>query len=123
MYMAPHAPHQPAQPDVMYETAFANLTAPRTPAWNISAPDHHWLVSMQSGMTDEVVRESDEMFRRRWRTLISVDTMVGALIVKLDTMGELDRTYILYSSDHGYHLGQWRIPGTREQYMKLLIIC
>ena len=100
-YVAPHAPHQPAQPDIMHEQDFADLTAPRTPAWNLSAPDHHWLVAMQQPLTDEIARESDEMFRRRWRTLLSVDKLVGNLVATLERIGEIDRTYILYSADHG----------------------
>ena len=41
-YIGPHAPHQSATPDIMHEGKFADRIAPRTPAWNYSAPDHHW---------------------------------------------------------------------------------
>lgn len=127
--IAPHAPHQPAQPDVNYTTLFAPLAAPRTAAWNLSAADHHWLVSSQAPMTAAVAAMSDEMFRRRWRALKSVDDMVGGLVDMLRDVGELDRTVIVcknpctncsipaalvsltpkqfpqvYTSDHGYHV-------------------
>ena len=52
-------------------------------------------------LTAEVARESDEMFRRRWRALLSVDKLVGNVIDKLQQLGVLNNTYILYSSDHG----------------------
>lgn len=90
------------------------MRAPRTPAWNVSAPDHHWLVSMQPPLAPLDVDESDEMFRRRWRALQSVDDMVGSLVATLREMGEIDRTFMVYTADHGYHLGQWRIPAHKE---------
>lgn len=114
LYIGVHAPHQPATPDVKYESLFPNVTAPRTPAWNMSAADHHWLVSMQQPLATLDVRESDEMYRRRLRSLQSVDDLIGALLETLDEIGELDRTFVLFSSDHGYHVGQWRIPAHKE---------
>ena len=69
-----------------HETAFSDAKAPRTPAWNYSGQDHHWLISEQQPLSTLDAEESDEMFRRRWRTLISVDNLVGNLI---DTLTEM----------------------------------
>ena len=35
--------------------------------------------------------------------------MVEDVVKTLERSGELDNTYIFYSSDHGYHLGKKRI--------------
>eukprot|EP01050_Picozoa_sp_SAG11_P010642 SAG11_NODE_1078_length_5963_cov_5.690825_3_plen_130_part_00 len=128
----------------MHETKFAKLKAPRTPAYNLSAPDHHWLVSSQQPLAvlDEgtgyqsrtvcmmslvVVRwpctitparclrteESDEMFRRRWRALQSVDEMIGEIVQTLEELKQLDQTVIIYTADHGASIWFCKIPSGR----------
>ena len=48
----------------------------------------------------------DNTFRNRWRTLLSVDDMIGDLIESLHKNDELNNTYIVYASDNGFHLGE-----------------
>jgi hypothetical protein len=40
------------------------------------------------------------------RALKGVDDMIGELVAKLDALGQLDNTYIVYVSDNGFQLGQ-----------------
>ena len=61
-------------------------------------------------MTNETVQKVDEVFRDRWRTLVSVDVMVEKLVHALEQYKMLDNTYIILTSDHGYHLGQFAMP-------------
>ena len=46
----------------------------------------------------------------RWRTLLSVDVMVEKVVHALEQYELLADTYILLTSDHGYHLGQFAMP-------------
>ena len=51
----------------------------------------------------------DATFTDRWRTLLSVDDLVEAVVKALDAAGVLNETFIFYTSDHGYHLGALRL--------------
>ena len=44
-----------------------------------------------------------------------MDEIVGAVVDKLTAAGVIDKTFIFYSSDHGYKQGQWRV-GTSKQH-------
>jgi arylsulfatase A-like enzyme len=39
-----------------------------------------------------------------------VDDLVDVLLDRLEESGDIDNTYIIFSSDNGYHIGQHRIP-------------
>ena len=57
----------------------------------------------------------DEFYKARQRTLISVDELVETVINKLDDAGVLDNTYIFYTSDNGYHIGNHRLQAGKLQ--------
>ena len=60
---------------------------------------------------------NDLHYRQRLRSLQSVDELVDALIQRLDAYGILDNTYIIYTSDNGYSIGQHRRqPGKESGY-------
>lgn len=48
----------------------------------------------------------DEIQRKRWQTLLSVDDLVEAVVKSLNEKGFLDNTYVFFTSDNGFHLGQ-----------------
>ena len=52
----------------------------------------------------------DEVFRNRWRTLLSVDDAVDNIMKVFETKGMLDETIAMFTSDHGYHLGTYGLP-------------
>jgi glucan phosphoethanolaminetransferase (alkaline phosphatase superfamily) len=37
-----------------------------------------------------------------WRSLLSVDDLIQAVVDKLEAGGVMDKTFIFYTSDHGY---------------------
>lgn len=48
-------------------------------------------------------------FRARLRALRSVDDAVGATVRRLRRLGELDDTYVVFTSDNGHGLGEHRV--------------
>lgn len=105
-------PHLPATPAPWHEAAAAelNISAPRTPNFNQQCTDHNHLLATHEILDAEEVGHIDDLMRSRWGVLMSIDDLVAGLVDALEDAGVMDNTYFLFSSDHGYHLGQFRIP-------------
>ncbi|QDU62203.1 Arylsulfatase [Planctomycetes bacterium Pan216] len=46
----------------------------------------------------------------------NIDKQIGRVLQKLDAMGELDNTYIFYTSDHGIAIGRHGLQGKQNLY-------
>lgn len=63
------------------------------------------------------VTELDQIYRHRLGNLAYIDDMVGSVIQKMDELGILDNTYIIYTTDNGFHMGNHRLrAGKRCPY-------
>ncbi|XP_055905901.1 N-acetylglucosamine-6-sulfatase-like [Eupeodes corollae] len=115
--IAPPAPHAPFTPAPRHRNAFAGLKAPRTSNFNVLSGnlDKHWLVAFGEKMSTRLISNLDIFFQKRWESLLAVDEMVGSIISSLNQTGELDNTYIVFTSDNGYHLGQFAQPFDKRQ--------
>lgn len=116
--VAPTAPHQtfnvtgkwPPIPAARHASLFQNVTAPRTPNFNPVVHNKPSWVGQLPLMNSTTIAHVDEVARARAQTLQSVDEMVAHLFDILEEEGELENTVIIYSADHGYHLGNHRVP-------------
>eukprot|EP00927_Polykrikos_kofoidii_P050237 TRINITY_DN44158_c0_g1_i1.p1 TRINITY_DN44158_c0_g1~~TRINITY_DN44158_c0_g1_i1.p1 ORF type:complete len:545 (-),score=54.69 TRINITY_DN44158_c0_g1_i1:54-1688(-) len=114
--VASKGPHVPATPAPWYATKFSDLVAPRSPDYNASKQqlaNHHALIANQPPITASEALQIDELFRNRWRTLLSVDDAIEGMWYALQDVGVLHRTYFVITSDHGYNLGQHRLPSCK----------
>ncbi|OAQ60601.1 arylsulfatase [Pochonia chlamydosporia 170] len=94
-----------------HKLLFPDVRAPRTPNFNPSTPGHVNYLKNLPQFTPEQLQYSDHFYRARLQALQSVDELVGGLIARLEESPEvLANTYIIYTSDNGYHIGQHRMP-------------
>src|SRR5829696_5891255 len=115
LYLAPFAPHQPSIPAPRHAQAFAEAWAPRSAAFNeADVSDKPSWVRARPVLSDEQVAEIDAQYRDRLRTLLAVDEMVATLVETLEATGELENTYLFFTSDNGFLLGEHRLPIGKE---------
>ncbi|KAM3600590.1 uncharacterized protein V6R79_025502 [Siganus canaliculatus] len=116
LMLTPPAPHSPWTAAPQYEKEFSNVKAPRDGSYDKPGKDKHWLLRQPvNPMPSSSVSFLDDAYRRRWQSLLSVDDMVEALVKKLENMKQLNNTYVLYTSDNGYHTGQFSLPIDKRQ--------
>uniref|UniRef100_A0A4W3I4T4 N-acetylglucosamine-6-sulfatase n=1 Tax=Callorhinchus milii TaxID=7868 RepID=A0A4W3I4T4_CALMI len=116
MMISTPAPHSPWTAAPQYAKSFQNVKAPRNSNFNIHGKDKHWLIRQaKTPMTNSSLQFLDNAFRKRWQTLLSVDDLVETVIKELDQLKELDNTYIFFTSDNGYHTGQFSMPIDKRQ--------
>ena len=60
------------------------------------------------------VAYNDHFYRQRLRALQAVDELVDSIFSRLENYGILDNTYVFYSTDNGYHIGQHRLQPGKE---------
>ncbi|MSQ03070.1 MAG: multidrug transporter [Myxococcales bacterium] len=118
-YVATYAPHAPAVPPPRYAEAFAGTAAPRGGAVNEAdvTDKPAWLQALAL-LDGPATRKLDATARRRLASMLGVRDLVDRLIDALGRTGELDRTYLVFSSDNGYHLGQHRMPEGKDTYFE-----
>lgn len=93
---------------------FKDYKIPRTANFNPDTPSGVGWVRALPKLNDTVVEYNDEFQRSRLRALQAVDEMVETLVHKLEAHGVLDETYIFYTTDNGYHIGQHRLHPGKE---------
>jgi arylsulfatase A-like enzyme len=113
LYLAPVAPHKPANYAPRHAMAFTGEKAPRPPSFDQAdlSAEPQWLRSKKP-LSPKMVQRIDWLYQDRMRAMLGVDDMVGALVASLERSGRLQDTYIFLTSDNGFHLGQHRLrPG------------
>ena len=106
---APHAPYTPAP---RHANAFPGVTAPRDPAYDRLPTDAPPWLAGATPLTSSMRTAIDRAFRKRAQSVQAIDDLVGRLRAALTAAGVADETYLVFSSDNGYHMGEHQLtPG------------
>lgn len=110
--LATFAPHFPAVPAPRDEHRFTRLRAPHGVTWNdVPANAAPWLAS-RPGLTRKQIIRCNKSYRSRVQSVQAVDRMVGDLEGTLKRSHQLHRTVFVFSSDNGFHIGDYALtPG------------
>ncbi len=111
---APHAPYTPAP---RYATAASTVAYPKTAAYDrVPQNPPSWLRARRP-LTSAQQRRITRAYRMRVEDVMSVDDMIGHLESVLHATGEARNTYFIFSSDNGYHMGEYRLmPGKQTAF-------
>jgi len=110
MWLGTSAPHAPADPAPRHEGAFPDARLPRTLSFDeedvSDKPD--W-VRDNPPLDQKQIAHMENLYRNRLRSMLAVDEMIGRLVDALRKSGELDNTYVFFTSDNGWHAGEHRL--------------
>lgn len=110
VYFASYAPHQPATPAPRHANLFPGVTAPRLPSFNeadVSTKPAY--IQAMPLLTTAQIQQIDSLYRKRLQSLQSVDEFIASLVSTLQSLGQLDNTYIFFTTDNAFHLGEKRM--------------
>jgi len=110
------APHSPPEVPERYLNSFANASLPRPPNFDeVDVLDKPaWVKAFPRLTLDQITKEQTK-YRQRLRSMLAVEDLLRQTIATLQETGEIDNTYIIFTSDNGFHQGQHRlVPGEKK---------
>jgi N-acetylglucosamine-6-sulfatase len=110
-YVAPIAPHAPATPAPRDAHTFDGVEGPRYSSFDeaVISDKPPWIRQLPR-LTSDRVSNIDNSHENRVESLQAVDDMVQGVVRTLRDAHEMRNTYIFFTSDNGFHLGEHRIP-------------
>lgn len=112
LFISVYAPHGPSTAAPRHQALFNDLTYPQNPSFREEdLSDKPELIRALTETGDDFDEgDANSLFRARTRSLQAADELVEDIILALEKNGQLENTYIIFTSDNGFHLGEHRIP-------------
>ncbi len=109
IYYASYSPHTPYAYPKELKGTFADAHYPRTPDFDeADVSDKFGLTRTRGALSASDLSTIDETFRKRIRSVQVLDQTVADLVQSLADQDALDNTYLMFTSDNGYIMGNHR---------------
>jgi len=110
---APHAPYTPAP---RYVGKF-NVQAPRTAAFNAKGTNMPEWLQQHVALDANQIALIDTQFNLRVEAVQAVDDLISGVFATLQATGHANDTYVFFTSDNGYHMGDHMLePGKQTAF-------
>jgi arylsulfatase A-like enzyme len=104
------APHDPANSAPKYAGAFASAPLPIDARFNEkNVKDKPGWIRAIRRFGPGLIAKIQARYQRRLETLLSVDDAIQRIVEELAARGQLDNTYMIFTSDNGFIQGQHRL--------------
>ncbi len=119
---APYAAHLSVEPEQMTADRHNLLFQDEIPLGILQADEYRGLTDQPSELAaipdypPEALERWAGVYQNRLRTIQALDEGLGRMLDSLKKTGQLDRTLIVFTSDHGFAMGQHRHFGKRFPY-------
>ena len=115
LYVLPYNPHSPSVAAPRHEGMFATAELPRPPSFDeADVSDKPAFIRGLPPLDQDQIAYLEYEYRRRIASLQAVDDMVESIVGALGETGQLDNTYVIYSSDNGFHMGEHRLIAGKD---------
>ncbi|MFH0864433.1 MAG: sulfatase [Candidatus Gottesmanbacteria bacterium] len=110
-YITTYAPHSPSNPAPRHvNMTFNPMPVPPTPpSFNEADVSDKPIELQRILLPDETIATGSAYYLKKIRSLQAIDDLVEAVINALTAKGVLNNTYVIFTSDNGFHLGIHRL--------------
>jgi N-acetylglucosamine-6-sulfatase len=107
------APHAPPDVAARHQNSFVDTPLPSPDNFNEDdlSDKPEWVQSNDT-LSPAEIEDMQTLYRERLRSMLSVEDLLEQTIATLRQTRELGNTYIFFTSDNGFHLGEHRLRVT-----------
>ena len=114
MHIAPFDTHEPLTIPPRHEAAYPEQRAPRPPSFDeADISDKPAYVRDESPVSKRRTAEYDQLQVERMRSALTLEDLCRNVIDTLERTNQLDDTYLIFTSDNGYHMGLHRMKAPK----------
>jgi arylsulfatase A-like enzyme len=107
-----YAPHGPSDAAPRHADMFQDIKYPESPSFgeqDVSDKPEAIRVLAEDGDIFDA-GDANTLFRKRAQTVQAVDELIADVMKTLEQNGQLENTYVIFTSDNGFHMGEHGLP-------------